>query len=361
MKKIRKYVLISYLAPYFKGLAALMLIMIITHFFDFMHVFLGRRPPAGIFFTYFLHRLPEWFVMMMPVATLLAVLFSLGTLNRHHELTAIKTSGIRLQYVFVPIIGFAVIMSLFSVVMHETILPPTTARANEMFREIRGREPRLIDTDRENFVYMGEERRIYSIGFFSGKEIRDLNLIEFFPQTTRERKQIFAKEAVYAGDNIWQLTQAAIREFSPKGDIISYNESESMPIKLPETPENFSKPELHPEQMDFFTLLAYIGKLQRGGFSTRSERVILHNKIAFPFSNTIILFLGIPLALWSGTRNRTTGFFISILICFIYWGAISVGKALGTRGVIHPVLGAWAANIIFLAISLAMLKVARIT
>ena len=361
MKIIKKYVLRAFMAPFFKGLAALMLIMTVTHFFDFFHVFLGNRPQLVIVLEYFLNRLPEWLVLIMPVGTLLAVLFSLGSLSRHNELTAIKTSGFQLNYILVPILIFSIAVSILSGILHETVVPKTNARAEELFLVIRNREPERADTDRRNFNYMGEGPRLYAIDHFSGKTASGITIIEFFENTTRENIITYSEKAVYEGGRIWLLYSGTERVFTYEGDMTSYKEFKNLRMPLPETPENFAKPELHPEQMDFFSLIAHIEKLERGGFQTRSERVILHNKIAFPFSNTIILVLGIPLALWSGTRNRTTGFFMSLIICFIYWGAISVGSALGARGVIPPVLGAWSANIIFLALSLAMLKASRIS
>jgi len=361
MKVIRRYVLFSYLSPFFKGLAALMLIMAVTHFFDFLHVFLSNKPPFSIVTVYYLNRIPEWFVLILPVATLLAILFSLGSLNRHHELTAIKSSGLKLHYVFIPIILFSLGISVLSFFMQETFVPKSTAKAESLFLQIRDRKPKNINTERKNFKHMGEGRRLYSIERFKDEKADGFTIIEFFPDSFRERRQIYAKKASYTGDNEWALRDGTIRVFNVQGELLSYTEFKNLLLYLRETPDTFAKPERDPEQMDFLSLLAYVGKLRRGGFITRGEEVILHNKISFPFSNTIILILGIPLALWSGTRNRTTGFFISIFIAFIYWGAISVGKALGTRGVLHPALGAWSANLIFLGLSLLMLKFSRIT
>ncbi len=360
MKLITKFILKTFLSPYFKGIAALMLIMIVAHFFDFLHVFLERKPPVNLVLIYFINRIPEWFVMVMPVATLLASLFAFGSLKKHNELTAIKASGLRLKYVLAPLIVFSLSMSILSGVFQEAVVPGTKARADILFRIIRRRDPDTTDTERRNFKYIGRDRTVYSIDFYKEGGAEGITLMNFFPGTSRQKSITYAKKAVYEGSNIWVFYNAAIREFSPGGDLVSYSEFKETEIALSETPEDFSKPVKLPGQMDFFSLLAYIRSLERGGFQARNERVILHNKIAFPLFNTIVLFLGIPLALWNRNYSKTNGFFIAIIIYIVYWGTISVGKALGTRGIIPPAAGAWLANLIFFGIGMTMLKLARL-
>lgn len=360
MKIIKKYILFCYLKPFLNGFFAFLLIMMITHFFDYLHVFLENKPPLSMLIKYFLYRLPEWAVNITPVATLLGVLFSLSTLNRNHEITAIKSSGINLIYIIKPLVIFSIFVSILTGVIYEGVVPETTSKAEELFLIIRKRHPKKKDSVRKDFTYMGENRRLYRIRRFENNTIQGLNIIEFFPGSLREKKRIFAETATYTGDS-WKMKNVTIRTFSfENGQPDVYEEFDEKMIMLSETPDNFRRPSKTAEQMGFFTLLKYIRKLKKGGFSTLKERVLLHYKISFPFSNTIILILGIPIALWGGLMNRTTGFFISILICFIYWGAISVGRALGINGILPPILGAWAANLTFLLISLMLMKFTRI-
>ncbi len=360
MKTIKKYILFSFLKPFLCGLIAFLLIMIITHFFDYLHKFLENKPPLALLIKYFSYRLPEWFVIITPVATLLGILFSLGTLNRNHELTAVKSSGIKLTYILKPIIIFSVFFSILIGIIYEGVVPKTNLRAEELFLIIRNRDPHKINTVRTNFTYMGENKRLYRIKKFEKNTITGLNIIEFFPGSLQEKRRITAEKAVYI-NNTWKLTDLSIRTFSREtGQIMSYLEFDEKMLKIEETADDFRKPVKSAEQMDFFSLRTYIKKLKKGGFSTLKERAALHYKISFPFSNTIILILGIPIALWGRVKNRTTGFFISIVICFIYWGAISVGRALGTSGILPPIVGAWSANLIFLIISLTMMKFARV-
>ncbi len=360
MKLIQKYLVHSFVKPFFAALAAFLILMIVTHFFDYMHTFLDQKPPIDMLAVYFLNRTPNWVVMVMPVATLLAVLFSLGSLKRHGEITAIGSSGISILKALTPLVLISILISMSSLLINETVVPSANRKAEDLFRIIRGREPREADDARENFSYAAAGDRFYFIEKISEDTLYGMKLIEFFKGTTRESSRITAERTVYS-NGIWKLYNGTIRKFSPDdGQSISFMEFDEIKSELPETPVNFEKVEENPESMGFINLLRHTRRIEKGGLSSRRHRVILHHKISFPFSNTIIFILGIPLALWGGMKSRTAGFFIALLISFLYWGSITVGRAIGVGGVLHPMIAAWSANIIFLIISLAMMKTARI-
>ncbi len=360
MKLIQKYLAYSFLKPFFAALIAFLILMIVTHFFDYMHTFLDQKPPIDMLAVYFLNRIPDWFVMVMPVAALLAVLFSLGSLKRHGEITAIGSSGISILKALKPLILISILISISSLIINETVVPPANRKADNLFRIIRGRDPREPDDTRKNFSYAAAGDRFYFIEKLSENTLYGVKMIEFLKGTTREISRMTAERAVYT-DGSWEFYNGTLRDFSPDdGQSISFMEFEKIHTDLPETPVNFEKAEENPESMGFIELLRHTRRIEKGGLSSRRHRVILHHKISFPFSNTIILILGIPLALWGGMKSRTAGFFIALLIAFIYWGAITVGRAMGVGGILSPMLAAWSANIIFLLISVAMMKNARI-
>ena len=82
-------------------------------------------------------------------------------------------------------------------------------------------------------------------------------------------------------------------------------------------------------------------------------------KLSKPFSCFIVLICSIPFALMSPRSGKMVGFALSILICFIFWGFISVGQALGENHFLPPFLGAWFANIIFGLFGIVFLWKAR--
>ncbi len=99
--------------------------------------------------------------------------------------------------------------------------------------------------------------------------------------------------------------------------------------------------------MGFFELYDYISRVKRGGGEAQKEMVDLFLKISFPFANLIIILFGAPLASNPRRSGAAFGFGVSLMICFLYWGFIQLGRALGHHGTLHPFLSAWLANLVF--------------
>ncbi len=357
MKTIKKHVLFTYLRPFLWSIIAFLIIMIVVHFFDFMHTFLRHRPTLYLLLRYFSNRIPEWLVLITPVGTLVATLFALGTLKKNNELVAIQSSGIRLLYVLKPIVIFSLFVSITSGIIAEGIVPESTSRADKLFSVIKDEQPEEISKSRENFTYLSENSNLFFIKEFDGKNsITGLNITTFYQDTTIEKERYTAEKAIYK-NGTWKLINWTQRIFDKKNSEVQlFEKNREKHINLEISPDILSTPRREPEDMGLVNLYNYIQRFQAGGHSTTGELVLLHHKIAFPFANTIILILGIPLALVGETHSRTSGFFISLIISFIYWGSISVGRSLGTGGVLPPAIAAWSAHLLFFTISLILMR-----
>jgi lipopolysaccharide export LptBFGC system permease protein LptF len=69
--------------------------------------------------------------------------------------------------------------------------------------------------------------------------------------------------------------------------------------------------------------------------------------------------LGVPFSFSIGRKGAFFGIGISIAIAIFYWGFAGVFEALGSYGLLLPVLAAWAPNILFGAAGLVLLLTIR--
>jgi len=87
-------------------------------------------------------------------------------------------------------------------------------------------------------------------------------------------------------------------------------------------------------------------------------RVDLHQKIAYPFGNFVIVLIGLPFALM--IRNRKGGAFVAIgvalVLGFLYYVTNAVALAFGKSGLLSPILSAWATPALFTIIALVVIK-----
>jgi lipopolysaccharide export LptBFGC system permease protein LptF len=114
-----------------------------------------------------------------------------------------------------------------------------------------------------------------------------------------------------------------------------------------------------PEQMTFGELRGHIERLQSSGANAVPATVSLHRKVAFPVVTLIMTLLAVPFAVSTGRRGALYGVGVGIVFAISYWLMMTVFFALGTGGVLPPMLAAWAPNILFGAAALYMILTVR--
>src|SRR5262245_19637620 len=111
--------------------------------------------------------------------------------------------------------------------------------------------------------------------------------------------------------------------------------------------------------MTYAELRDHIGRLQASGANVVPQMVALQRKIAFPFVTVVMTILAVPFAVTMGRRGTMFGIGIGIVMAITYWVTLSVSGALGSGGVLTPVLAAWALNILFGAAAIYMVLTVR--
>jgi lipopolysaccharide export system permease protein len=298
---------------------------------------------------YYLFKIPWILVLVMPVAILLATVFTLGKLSRQNELTAFISSGTSLVRVAAPIMLSALLVSFAVMLLGEFAIPQATERSERIKRvNIEKQKEEEGSRWRENIHYQGEEGRTFYAERYDRvlKSFTNVIVQEYTGSTIRRR--IDAKRAFWDGSE-WVFLDGAVRDFAGGGERITT--FTKLPMKeLSERPEDFEKENIDPEEMNFRQLRTYIDKMVRGGSPVDKYLVDLYFKVSFPFTNLIFAVIGTALASAKRKPSMATGFGLTLMISFTYYGVLKIGQALGHSGVIEPLLGAWMGNMIFIVV-----------
>ena len=353
-----RYIAGQFFRMWFAALSAFIVIFLVVNLFEKVSRFLEYDVPMDVIVKYYLFMIPYIVKWMNPIAVLLGVLFSLGTLSRNLEITAMTAAGLSLRRVISPVLflGFAISVAVFY--FGETVVPYADAKKEEIETVYIKRLPLLKTIRRINLAYRGKEGRFYYVRVFDGirNQMRDVRVIEK-SEAGEVRRLIVAREAIWRGGR-WQFRDGSIRTFRRTGDIaVTYFDKEYFDI--PETPEDFMREEKSPETMKFNELADYVSNLESSGVDASKERVELYLKISVPLANFIVVFLGAPLALQSHRSGLAYGFGLAILLGFMLWGALAVGRAFGQNGTLPPLVAAFLPDTIFGVLGLGMLYRAR--
>ncbi len=351
MSILQRYVQREFLKIFLMCFVGLLAAYFLVDFFQRIDLFLNYPSPFHYKLKYFLLKIPFIVIHIAPVAVLVAVLVTLGIMNRNHEMTAIKSGGVMLFHICYPLVAWGLIISVMVFINNEFIVPHTTRKSN-FIKNVHIKKRPLRSVFRQNRIwYYGENNTIFNIRLLDPVEqtLEGITLYRFDLSHTRLIERVDARRARYQ-HGVWVFSQGTVRNFSPSGEITTESFHRKV-IPLPEQPEDISQYRENPEEMNFLSLADYIRKLTRSGFNPTAYVVDLHSKTSIPLISFVISIMAAPFAF----RSRPSGGIfaslgMSLALGFIYWILVSIGISLGHAGRIPPLLAAWAPNIFFLAV-----------
>jgi lipopolysaccharide export system permease protein len=328
--------------------------------------FIDRKVPIEVLIQYYISFFP--IILSQPissVACLIAILFTFSHLNTNNEIVAMRSSGLNFWQITKPAIMFGLIISVLVFWVNERLVP----RATEITEQIRN-ENMVLLVDRlrkkqekiKNLTFYGLKNRLYFIDTFDAEtnELRGVTVIEHDEQQNI-RQKIVALKGVWTGI-AWKFYQCQITTFS-ETDIntplmIKVYKEKLMDIK--ESPNDFLKQRLNVSSMNIQQLKSYIERFSKSGAAKalNNMRVDLHQKIAYPFGNFVIVLIGLPFALMIRSRKGSAFMAIglALVLGFLYYVANAVSLAFGKSGLFSPFLSAWATPLLFTIIALVIIE-----
>jgi len=328
--------------------------------------FIDRKVPISILIEYYIAYFP--IILSQPissVACLIAVLFTFSNLSTNNEVVAMRSSGLNFWQITKPAIMFGLVISMLVFWVNERLVPQATEITNQIRNEnmillvdrIRKKKEKI-----KNLTFYGLKNRLYFIDTFDPdtNELRGITIIEHDQQQNMKQK-IVAYKGVWTGI-AWKFYQCQVTIYSDSSIRVPLKvkiyKDKLMDIK--ETPDDFLKQRLNVTSMNIRQLQSYIDRFSKSGAvkALNNLRVDLHQKIAYPFGNFVIVLVGLPFALM--IRNRKGGAFVSVglalVLGFLYYIINAVSLAFGKSGLFPPILSAWAAPMLFTAIALTVIK-----
>jgi len=341
-----RYVAMTYLR--LLGLSALALagVFYVSAFIDLSEKVFRGTGTWTMLGTFFVFTTPQYLYYIVPLAVLLASLVTVAILTKNSELVVMKACGISLYRIAVPMVAGAIAAGTFLFGLEQTILGPANRRAQTVRHVLDGGSPETFDVLNRRWV-VGRDGAIYHYGYFDPRLRRFTSLwvYEFDEGMRRMTQRTYADQAHYA-DNGWNLERGWARAFDVGGGEPSYVQFVSAQRAL-EPPEHFSTEPPDPEFMSFTQLRTYTEQLAQSGFDVVRQRVALYRKLSFPFVTIVMTLIAVPFAVTIGRSGAMAGIGVGIAIALAYWTTILFFAAMGSGGLLTPVLAAWAPNLLF--------------
>jgi LPS export ABC transporter permease LptG/LPS export ABC transporter permease LptF len=297
--------------------------------------------------SYLWYITPQYVYYVLPMAVLLGALVTIGLLTRNSELVVMKACGISLYRVAVPMLVGAAFAGGALFVLDQSVLGPSNRRAEAIRHVMRGGSPETFDVINRQWL-TSPDGDIYHFTVYDPDSQQLLGLEVFeFDDDHRLQTRRWADRVVYAAaQDTWTADHSWARTFDAGGQAADYETVERSALDLAPA-AYFTTQRPDPKFMSYKQLRSYIEDLRASGFDTVEQRVALERKLSFPFVTIIMTLIAVPFAVTMGRGGAMFGIAVGIGLAISYWTAISVFAALGSGGVVTPLLAAWAPNILF--------------
>ena len=150
---LSRYILRQHLPPLGYAIAALTCAMLVNQVAKQFGNFVGKGLPWGAIFEVFALSIPFIVAMTLPMAVLVAVLYTFSHLAADNEVTAMKANGISIGQILAPVLGGAALMGVISLLWNDQVLP----RSNHTLRTL------LVDIQRKKPTFQLKEQVINEV------------------------------------------------------------------------------------------------------------------------------------------------------------------------------------------------------
>jgi lipopolysaccharide export system permease protein len=262
------------------------------------------------------------------------------------EIIAILNSGVSFKRFLRPYIFGALVLSLFSFMLTNFVIPKTIHRMIDFeARYVKKQNPTNntnihMQIEPGTFIYVESYNSQVNSGY------------KFTLEKTEKGKGLTYKLEADAlvWDTIkrkWTVNNFYERKLLPNGNEI-IQKGPTRNIALNVKPEEFNIDTDNVMYMNFFELRNFIQKEKLKGSSQINRYLVeMHQRFAFPFAGIILTLIGVALSSRKvrGGTGLHLGFGIAITFTYILF--LQVTTVFARFGEVPPALGVWTPNIIF--------------
>ena len=342
--------------------------------FDLVRKIVEFGLPFQVALKVLILKLPGFLVLSFPMSMLLATLLAYGKLSSNSELLALKSLGIANRRIIFPAVLLSIFMTFLTFTFNDSLVPLSNRVAENTMRSSLGKaisseEGKHImfsrygsQVDKSNKISNSNENltHIFYAKYFRNNFMEEVILIDFsrigIEQILKAEKGEFDQNK-----NLWIFYDGRLTITQDSGDIsfINFNEYK---YPLGEGPRELAKVPSDANDMTVRQAIKAESLYRQAGNNkeARRMRVRIQEKFTLPTACIVFGLIGSGFGVRSISRSsKSQGFGLSVLMIFGYYLLSFFSSSLGVKGILNPVLAAWAP--VFLSISLSIFLLRRVS
>ena len=409
MARLSIYILRQHVGPFVFGLSLIVFVLVLDVILQMIDQVLSKGLDFLVAVELFVFNLGWIIALAVPMAVLIAVLMAFGRLSASNEIMAIKSSGISLMKIVLPILVAGTLLTILMVLFNDRVLPDWNHHARNIASDLKRRKASLVLKEKEGVFIRGmgaysllirhvdkatnrlNDITVYHSGlagppaalharsgeleiFEDGRYVRiTLNDGEYHrvqaDDFERFSRSSFARQVIHIEDpdralGEYRSSFRTDREMDVKAMsravAVSRRERDRSIVFMDSSVDAFLSDvrltdEAAADSVDFRKRAAGLSKHLKKQLSLNANRekradsylVEIHKKFSIPFACIVFVLLGAPLGVLVRARGAAVSVAVSFVFFFAYWAFLIGGEQLADRGYLPPGLAMWAPNILF--------------
>ena len=355
MRLLDRYVIRNFLQAYIYCIAGFLSIWLIFDISDNISTFIDEHFGFMLTVRYYLTQVPEVFIILLPVALLLALLFALGRMSRANEIVSMLTAGVSIPRVLAPLIGMGLVTVCASLALNYSLAPHAELAKKNFIATARSRQ---LTVQGQIFRNRTDLRTWFIQSFRPGHDV--FNNVQVLQQDAHDNiveNYLAARATYHPAEKTWELENAKVVKYDVAGNIAEEKVYPSLKIEhWTETPFRLGSANERAEYLSFPELREYLHFNSDFPIALLAPfRTHLQYRIALPWTCLVVVCIAAPLGIGYSRRGVLASVASAVMLVFSMNFLTHLFLALGEGDRISPILAAWTPNLIFTIIGLYLL------
>jgi lipopolysaccharide export system permease protein len=360
MRTLDRYVLRNFLEPFVLCFLGFLGIQFVFDLNDNLSDFAGGKTKWGLIGLYYLHQLPHFILLALPLGLLLALLYSLSKMSRSNEIISMLTAGRSVVRVLAPLFVCGVLATVLCGWLNYEVAPRADATRKADLEKVVEASKGNKEKDDEGGVIkslLALDRMTNRIWFVRKFPLKQNQLSDVYIAQLDDRGEPVSRWHAQAAHydpkpQTWALVLGRKLNYDADGNVAGEMErwdDQVDPKRVArsmagwkENPWRLRSSTMVPDQMTVPELTEYLHynadfpPIQLAPYITN-----WHHRWAFPFTCLSVVFIAAPLGIVFSRRAVLASVAGSIFIFFGYLFLMFFFFALGKGGHISPLLAGW--------------------
>ncbi len=364
MKIIDRYIGKNVLITMFIGVFVLSVVLVLGNLLtQLLDKLINENVPLEVVLAFMAVVLPFSLTFSIPWGLLTALLLVFGRMSADNELIALRSSGVSMARICVPIFAVAAALTGVCFWINADVAPRAAQKMADSLFEVATKNPislfradDVVDAIPDKRVFVGDKRGNVLLNLI----IFDINQKDYTPT-----KVIYAKRGQLVPDPAnrrlllkFMDARYEMRDADEPRDIYKISAPISMgegalPIPL----DSLYEEALKGKRLEAYTLPELQEFIDRGGITPDGKgnqllqaKVEMNRRFSASLACLAFALVAIPLGITTHRKETSAGFALSIAIAFAYYFFIIVANTFRDNAAAQPLILIWIPNVIFIAL-----------